>query len=438
MLRIKKYLKPLLLLLSILAILTFLLDYAIVRDKENTYTLTAIKGFEALAGFKLDINGSIHYQQPSILAIICLFVILIGVFNVLLSKKNGDMLAICFLLSIVSGLAVFFQNNEYGRLLQKSLIVKRGIGSYLALFILVTIILITYISLKSTQLKLVGNPWFWLFIGPCLIALCIVVVIPTIIGLFYSFTTWDGINEMQLTGLTNFKDLIKDKLFWQSFGFTARFAAFAVVFINVTGLALAMLVTSKFAGRNALRTTLYVPNLIGGLILGYIWNFIFVDAFAALGELFKIKWLYGWLSTTETGFWGLLILSVWQMAGYMMVIYIAYLENVPEDLLEAARIDGASKSQVFWHIVIPMIIPAFTINTFLTLSNSFKLFDQNLALTNGTPGNTTQMLALNIYRTAFAENKMAYAQAKALVFFLIVGALSLAQVYFSKKKEVEV
>ncbi|MCX7772833.1 MAG: sugar ABC transporter permease [Clostridia bacterium] len=293
-------------------------------------------------------------------------------------------------------------------------------------------------SLKTSKQRLEGEPWFWLFLGPCLIALAVVVAVPTVIGLFYSFTTWDGINEMKMTGLENFKGLFKDKLFWQSFGFTGLYAIVAVILINMTGLALAMLVTAKFVGKNALRTTLYIPNLIGGLILGYIWSFIFTDAFSTLGSVLHIKWLQGWLSNTQTGFWGLVILSVWQMAGYMMVIYIAYLENVPEDLLEAARIDGANKSQVFRHIIIPMIAPAFTVNTFLTLSNSFKLFDQNLALTNGAPGNTTQMLALNIYRTAFAENKMAYAQAKALVFFIIVGVISLAQVYFSKKREVEV
>ncbi|MCX7773265.1 MAG: sugar ABC transporter permease [Clostridia bacterium] len=287
-------------------------------------------------------------------------------------------------------------------------------------------------------MRVTGTPWFWLFIGPCVVSLIVVVFVPTVIGLFYSFTNWDGINDMKFVGLTNFQKLTTDSMFWERFVFTAKFAVASVIFINGIGLALAMLVTRRFKGRNILRTVFYVPNLIGGLILGYIWNFIFVDIFSAIGQALHIPFLQGWLSNPATGFWGLIIVTVWQMAGYMMVIYVAYLENVPEDLLEAARIDGAQPTQVFYHIILPMIAPAFTINTFLTLSNSFKLFDQNLALTGGAPGNTTQLLALNIYATAFSANRLAYAQAKALVFFVIVGLISLIQVYYSKRMEVEV
>ena len=180
-----------------------------------------------------------------------------------------------------------------------------------------------------------------------------------------------------------------------------------------------------------------MPNLIGGLILGFIWQFIFVGVFQTIGETFKINFLQGWLSDDKTGFWGLVIILTWQMAGYLMVIYIAALQNIPSELIEAAEIDGANSWEKTRHIIIPMVAPAFTISIFLTLANSFKLFDQNLALTNGGPGNATEMLALNIYKTAFTFSKYGEAQAKSIVFFIVVAGITLVQVYFSKKKEVE-
>ena len=176
-----------------------------------------------------------------------------------------------------------------------------------------------------------------------------------------------------------------------------------------------------------------MPNLIGGLILGFIWQFIFVNVFNGLGQALNQTWMMGWLSNEKTGFWGLVILTAWQMAGYVMVIYVAGLQNVPPELNEAARIDGASPLQRIRLITFPMVRPAFTVSLFLTLSNSFKLFDQNLALTNGGPGNATQMLALNIYQTAFSCNKMSLAQAKAVIFFVLVAIIALTQVYLTKK-----
>ena len=180
-----------------------------------------------------------------------------------------------------------------------------------------------------------------------------------------------------------------------------------------------------------------MPNLIGGLILGFIWQFVFISAFTAIGEKVGIKALEGWLSTTKTGFWGLVILTAWQMSGYIMIIYIAHLESIPEDVLEAAKIDGATSFQRFRYIIFPLVAPAFTVSLFLTLSNSFKLYDQNLSLTGGAPYNSTQMVAMNIYNTAFVNNNMAFAQAKAVIFFIIIAIISLTQVYYNKKKEVE-
>lgn len=279
--------------------------------------------------------------------------------------------------------------------------------------------------------------FFWLFIAPVVVSLFMVVIIPLFYGIYYSFTTWDGINPAQFNGIENYIKLLGDQGFLNALIFTTKFAVVSIILINVLGLGLALLVTQKLKGSNFLRTIFFMPNLIGGLILGFIWQFVFISGFDALGKAIGVEALQGWLSTTKTGFWGLVILTAWQMSGYIMIIYIAHLESIPEDLIEAAQIDGANVFQRFRHIVFPLVAPAFTVSMFLTLSNSFKLYDQNLSLTGGAPFNSTQMVAMNIYNTAFLENKMAYAQSKAVVFFIIVAVISLTQVYYNKKREVE-
>lgn len=278
---------------------------------------------------------------------------------------------------------------------------------------------------------------FWLFLAPVLIAMIAVVIVPLVYGVGYSFTDWNGIDDPKVVGIKNYLKLVKDENFRNSLWFTAKFAVVSIFFINAFGLGLAMIVTQNIKSSKILRTIFFMPNLIGGLILGFIWQFIFIKAFSAMGTLFGIESMKGWLATTETGFWGLVILMSWQMAGYIMVIYIAHLESIDQELIEAAEIDGANAWQRFRHIIFPLIAPAFTVSMFLTLSNSFKLYDQNLSLTAGGPYNSTQMVAMNIYNTAFSENLMAYAQAKAVVFFIIVAAISLTQVYINKKREVE-
>ena len=279
--------------------------------------------------------------------------------------------------------------------------------------------------------------FFWLFLAPVLIALIMVVVIPLLYGVYYSFTNWDGINTPVFAGITNYIQLLGDEGFRNALWFTTKFAVVSIVLINAIGLGLALLVTQKLKGSNLMRTVFFMPNLIGGLILGFIWQFVFIQGFDAIGQAVGTQALQGWLSTTRTGFWGLVILTAWQMSGYIMIIYIAHLEGIPEDLVEAAQIDGANVFQRFRHIIFPLVAPAFTVSMFLTLSNSFKLYDQNLSLTGGAPYNSTQMVAMNIYNTAFLENKMAYAQSKALVFFIIIAVISLTQVYYNKKREVE-
>ncbi|WP_041808109.1 carbohydrate ABC transporter permease [Evansella cellulosilytica] len=278
---------------------------------------------------------------------------------------------------------------------------------------------------------------FWLFIAPVLLALGIVVLLPLAFGVFYSFTDWNGFRITEFLGLQNYLNLFQDRLFLNSLRFTTLFAIVSVITLNVLGLALALIVTQKLRSSNLLRTVFFMPNLIGGLILGFIWQFIFIRVFAAVGNAIGVEALTGWLSTTTTGFWGLVILSSWQMAGYIMIIYIAYLQNIPNELIEAAKIDGANKWHRFKSITFPLIAPAFTVSMFLTLSFGFKMYDQNLALTNGGPYNSTQMVAMDIVRTAFTRNELAYAQSKAIIFFILVAVIALTQVYYNKKREVE-
>lgn len=278
---------------------------------------------------------------------------------------------------------------------------------------------------------------FWLFLTPVLLGLGFVVIIPLLYGTIYSFTDWNGLTATKFIGLENYIKLLNDQEFLNSIWFTVKFSIVTVILLNLFGLGLAILVTRNIKSNNVLRTIFFMPNLIGGLILGFIWQFIFVSVFNDIGKALGIEALTGWLSTTNTGFWGLVILTSWQMAGYIMVIYIAYLQNIPKELIEAAKIDGATSFQRFRNITFPLVAPAFTVSMFLTLSSSFKIYDQNLSLTNGGPFESTQMVAMEIVKTAFSANEMAYGQAKAVVFFIIVAVIALTQVYYNKKREVD-
>ncbi|MEI6056143.1 MAG: sugar ABC transporter permease [Lentisphaerota bacterium] len=284
-----------------------------------------------------------------------------------------------------------------------------------------------------------SKKWYWLFVSPVLLAFAITVIIPLISGICYSFTEWNGRMDIipDFSGLKNYMLAIKDPGFRNAFWFTTTYTVASIILVNAIGFSLALLVTRKLKFSNAMRTIFFMPNLIGGLILGFIWQFIFIGVFEAIGDNYNLPFFQGWLSNESTGFWGLVIILIWQMAGYMMIIYIAALQNIPKELIEAAQIDGASAWRRTLHITIPMVMPAVTISVFLTLANSFKLFDQNLALTNGGPGNSTEMLALNIYKTAFTFSKFGEAQAKAVIFFIIVAIITLVQVFFAKRREVE-
>ncbi|WP_027094078.1 carbohydrate ABC transporter permease [Cohnella thermotolerans] len=279
------------------------------------------------------------------------------------------------------------------------------------------------------------------FVGPGLLAFSAVVLVPFLLGFYYSFTEWNGLDldKAKWIGMDNLHRIFTDdEKFWKSFWFTIKFTAVTVAAANALAFALALALSRKLRTRNALRTVFFLPNVIGGILLGYIWQFIFTKGFKTIGELtgwptFELPWL----GTPNTGFWGLVIVFVWQTAGYMMVIYIAAMVGVPRDLTEAAVIDGAGYWQTVRKVTIPLIMPAVTVCLFLTTSNAFKMFDLNLSLTKGGPGTSTQSLAYNIYAEALVNNRYGLGTAKAMLFFFFVSLIAIAQVWLTKRKEVE-
>ncbi|WP_026559142.1 sugar ABC transporter permease [Bacillus sp. J37] len=282
------------------------------------------------------------------------------------------------------------------------------------------------------------NLTYWLFLAPCISALAIVLIIPFFQGVYYSFTEYNGFQVKEFVGFENYINLFKDDQFLYSLIFTGGFSIASVIGINVIGLLLALFVTQKMGKFNTVfRTVFFMPNLIGGIILGFIWQFIFLKAFEGVAELTGLEFFKGWLSDTQTGFWGLVILFIWQMSGYIMIIYISFLNNIPDELIEASTIDGANVWQRFWRIKFPLLAPAFTVSLFLSLSNAFKVYDQNMALTAGGPFSSTQMATMNIYDTAFKVQEMGYAQAKAIIFLLIITAISVIQLYMTRKRETD-
>lgn len=278
------------------------------------------------------------------------------------------------------------------------------------------------------------------FVGPSTLFFIIIIVIPFMLGMYYSFTEWNGVaNQATWVGLDNFKQILfDDEKFRAAFWFTIRFTVIGVVVANVLGFLLAYFLTKPLKTRNVLRTIFFMPNVIGGLLLGFIWQFIFVKGFAAIGEQTGLSFFnLPWLGDENTAFWGIVIVFVWQTAGYLMVIYISSLTNVPQDILEAAEIDGASRMQVLRTIIIPLIMPAVTVCLFLAISWSFKMFDLNLSLTKGGPFGSTESVALNIYNEAFANNRYGLGTAKAFIFFIIVAIVTSVQVRLTKSREVE-
>lgn len=272
--------------------------------------------------------------------------------------------------------------------------------------------------------------YFHIFLLPTLIAFLIAFLVPFILGMYLSFTEFTTVTNSKFVGLSNYVKAIHNKDFMNALIFTAKFTVISVITINIFAFILALLLTRGKRGSNIFRSAFFMPNLIGGIVLGYIWQLIIN------GVLYK----FGVTMTYDPkfGFYGLVVLMNWQLIGYMMIIYIAGIQNVPEDLVEAAKIDGASSFRILRNIKIPMIMPSITICLFLTISNSFKLFDQNLALTAGAPAKKTAMLALDIYNTFYGSvGWEGVGQAKAVLFFLLVGVFAFAQLIFTRSREVE-
>ncbi|MEE1238927.1 MAG: sugar ABC transporter permease [Acutalibacteraceae bacterium] len=273
--------------------------------------------------------------------------------------------------------------------------------------------------------------WFPVFVLPTLAAFIIAFAIPFVMGVVLSFTEFRTVTDATFVGFSNYvRAFTDDNLFLESLIFTVKFAIISVIGINIIAFILALLFTRGLRGTNFFRTVFFMPNLIGGIVLGYIWQVIINGVLYNFG--------YSITSNPTYGFWGLVILMHWQMIGYMMIIYIAGIQNIPTDILEAARVDGANAATILFRITIPSVMPSITICLFLTITNSFKLFDQNLALTAGAPANRTQMVALDIYNTFYSRSGYeGVGQAKAVIFFIIVAVIALLQLYLTRRKEVE-
>ncbi|MGD1815817.1 MAG: carbohydrate ABC transporter permease [Pleomorphochaeta sp.] len=285
-----------------------------------------------------------------------------------------------------------------------------------------------------------------LFLAPTVFAFVMVIIIPFFFGLYYSMTDWNGIsNDINFVGFANFKFLFHNPNFIYSFLITILFTFINVIFVNIVSFVLSLVVTSKIPRRNFYRAGFFVPYLIGGIVLGYIWQFIFNNILVDLGSALSIKFLEtSFLSQANTVIWTMAVVNTWQYSGYIMLIFVAAIQSIPSSLMEAADVDGAKYPTRVFKILIPMMANAFTISLFLTLTTSFKQFDMNLTLTNGGPATrflgapvkASELLAMNIFNTA-AANQMAEAQAKAVILFIVLLIVSLLQVSINKKKEVE-
>lgn len=272
-----------------------------------------------------------------------------------------------------------------------------------------------------------------IFVLPVLITFTIGFIVPFLQGLYLSFCQFTTIDNAKWIGIGNYIRVFQDESFWEAIVFTVKFAVVSIVSINVIAFGFALLLTKGLKGTNVFRAVFFMPNLIGGIVLGYIWQ-ILINCVLSKAELPLLA-----LNSTA-GYWGLIILMCWQQVGYMMIIYIAGLQNVPDSLIDAAKIDGANNWQILWKVKMPMVMSSITICIFLTLTNSFKLYDQNLALTGGEPNHATDMLALNIYQTFYARAGAQWkglGQAKAVVFCVIVVAISMLQLKFTRDKEVQ-
>lgn len=269
-----------------------------------------------------------------------------------------------------------------------------------------------------------------IFVFPTFFAFILGFIIPFILGVGLSFCKFTTVTDAKFIGFSNYVEALKDTVFRHSFWYTTLFAVTSLIVINIFAFALAMALTQKLRGTNIFRTIFFLPNLIGGIVLGYIWQLIFNGILAKYETALALNEWYG--------FWGLIILVSWQQIGYMMIIYIAGLQSIPGDVIEAAQIDGASRFQRLWKVTVPMMMPSITICVFLSITNGFKLFDQNLSLTAGEPSKMSEMMALNIFNTFYGRTGWeGVGQAKAVLFFILVVAIGMIQLRMTRSKEVQ-
>lgn len=272
--------------------------------------------------------------------------------------------------------------------------------------------------------------YFAVFAFPTLAAFTIGFFLPFVMGIYLSFCKFTTVTDARFIGFGNYFRIFSDKTFLHALWYTAAFTIVSMVLINVLAFTVAMLLTKGIRGTNLFRTVFFMPNLIGGIVLGYIWQLLLNGILANFQKTLTYSSVYG--------FWGLVALMCWQQIGYMMIIYISGIQNIPGELIEAAKIDGANAGQILYHVTIPMVMPSITICTFLTLTNGFKLFDQNLALTNGEPSNMSELLALNIYNTFYGRTGYeGVGQAKAVIFFILVALIAVIQTRLTRTKEVQ-
>ncbi|MFA6846466.1 MAG: sugar ABC transporter permease [Sphaerochaetaceae bacterium] len=278
----------------------------------------------------------------------------------------------------------------------------------------------------------------FMFTTPGILIFVLVVIIPFLYGFYLTFTDWNGVKEIKnLIGFKNYANTFKDKEFWASMLLTLRYVAFSVILVNAIAFLLAYLLTSGIKGQNFFRAGFFTPNLIGGVVLGFIWQFIFLRVLPTLGK--RWGWTVftnSWLSDPKTAFWALVVVTVWQLSGYMMLIYIAGFMSMNHDVLEAASIDGAIGARRMWFIIMPLMVPSFVICVFMTLSRSFMVYDINLTLTKGGPYGTTRLVAMHVYEKAFTSRLYGIGQAEALFLFFMVAIISAIQISIGKKREV--
>lgn len=290
---------------------------------------------------------------------------------------------------------------------------------------------------EKSAVKRIGNQL--LFTGPTIAGFALALLIPFVYGFYLTLMNMTSpVSPLEFAGLSNYVAAFQDTKFWSSMWLTIQYVGATIVFVNLIGFVLAYLVTSGVKGQNFFRTAIFTPNLIGGLVLGYIWKFIFIQSLPNIGEKLNIEMLaLGWLGDKVMAFWALVVVTIWQNAGYMMIIFIAGLINVPKDVLEAATIDGANTWQRLTRMILPLMVPSFVVTIFLTLKGAFMVYDLNFSLTEGGPFNSTMMVSMHVVQKAFMETNYGVGQAEAILLFVVVTVVTGLQVYFSKKKEVE-